>query len=174
MGSEGDTYTNALHGIVLEVPPGAVPCEQLVTLRIGCPCTGRRSVSPVVFLSTSSPVKLLKPARLTVPHFLDIAGTTAAEMGVVCLKAPREVTNGSVAFNKEEIEVCLSEQCGVVQLDHLATYVCLTRPDPSLWQTESWCVSTVSKTARPRRSSFLLPIPCLLAARLVTRQLVSK
>ena len=41
------------------------------------------------------------------------------------------------------------------------------------WQTESWCVSTVSKTARPRRSSFLLPIPCLLAARLVTRQLVS-
>ena len=59
------------------------------------------------------------------------AGMTAAEMGVVCLKAPREVTNDSVTFDKEEIEVCLSEQCGVVQLDHLATYVCLTRPDPS-------------------------------------------
>ena len=137
MGSEGDTYTNALHGIVLEVPPGAVPCDQPVTLRIGVSLygpfplpNGRRSISPVVFLSTSSPVKLLKPARLTVPHFLDVAGMTAAEMGVVCLKAPREVTNGSVAFDKEEIEVCLSEQCGVVQLDHLATYMCLTRPDP--------------------------------------------
>ncbi|KAL5489550.1 hypothetical protein EMCRGX_G018655 [Ephydatia muelleri] len=123
---------------VLEVPPGAVPCDQPVTLRIGVSLygpfplpNGRRSISPVVFLSTSSPVKLLKPARLTVPHFLDVARMTAAEMGVVCLKAPREVTNGSVAFDKEEIEMCLSEQCGVVQLDHLATYVCLTRPDPS-------------------------------------------
>ena len=73
--------------------------------------------------------KLLKPARLTVPHFLDVAGAMAAEIGVVCLKAPppHEVTNGSVVFDKEEVEVCLAGQHGVVELDHLAMYVCLAR-----------------------------------------------
>ena len=37
----------------------------------------------------------------------------------------------SFSKKKEEVEVCLAEQRGVMQLDHLATYMCLTRPDPS-------------------------------------------
>ena len=79
--TKGGRYFNQDHGIGLNIPPGAVPEGDHVTIEIGaslsCPITfpsGTRPVSPMLFVCVvdNPNYQFLKPVKLRLPHCLDI------------------------------------------------------------------------------------------------------
>ena len=95
--NKGMTYVDETNDVILEIPEGAIPEEERLTVDVGVALfgpfqfpEGLRPVSPVFWacVRDNSKFQFLKPVTVTIPHFLDLDNEDKMEfLGLTFLKA---------------------------------------------------------------------------------------
>ena len=133
--SNGGSYSDENHEIYLRVPKGAIPKGKIISIQVGVsfhsalvPLLPRevRPVSPLVKLCVMEEVdfKFLKPVRVTLPHFLDIADEEdAKQMGLQFMKCG----HGLYCFHQSDGEASFKPKSNTATLrtTHFCTF-CIT------------------------------------------------
>ena len=135
--SEGKSYVNKANDFSLEIPEGAIPERESITIDIGVALygpyqypEGLRPVSPVfwVCVRDNTNFQFLKPVTVSIPHFLNIdSEDDIKSLGLTFLKADHEMnlqhmyqfqpTDGDVQFEEFKMD-------GVVRTTHFS-YLCV-------------------------------------------------
>ena len=100
---DGRYYHDVHHDFILEIPEGAIPKGESITIDIGVALhgpfqypEGLRPVSPVfwVCVRDQKNFQFLKPVNVTIPHFLHLKNLSDIEsLGVTFLKSDHEMNS---------------------------------------------------------------------------------
>ena len=136
--SDGRSYYDEHNDFRLEIPEGAIPEEERVTIDIGVALYGPfqypedlRPVSPVfrVCVRDQTSFRFLKPVTITIPHCLNLENTEDVEsLGMTFLKGDHEMTSQKVyQFQRAEGQAIIEprKRNGVLQITHFC-YLCIT------------------------------------------------
>ena len=131
----GGSYSDEDNEVYLRVPEGAIPKGKIISIQVGVsfhsalvPLLPRevRPVSPLVKLCVMEEVdfKFLKPVRVTLPHFLDVADEEdAKQMGLQFMKCG----HGLYCFHQSDGEASFYPKSNTATLrtTHFCTF-CIT------------------------------------------------
>ena len=131
----GGSYSDENNEVYLRVPKGAIPKGKIISIQVGVSFHSAlvpllpwevRPVSPLVKLCVMEEVdfKFLKPVRVTLPHFLDIADEEdAKQMGLQFMKCG----HGLYCFHQSDGEASFYPKSNTATLrtTHFCTF-CIT------------------------------------------------
>ena len=131
----GGSYSDENHEVYLRVPKGAIPKGKIISIQVGVSFHSAlvsllprevRPVSPLVKLCVMEEVdfKFLKPVRVTLPHFLDVADEEdAKQMGLQFMKCG----HGLRCFHQSDGEASFKPKSNTATLrtTHFCTF-CIT------------------------------------------------
>ena len=141
--SKGGTYYNAIHGIKVIIPPGAISSGKTVEMTVGIALTttfhtphGGRIVSPVVMLCTPNPnYEFQTPVEVTLPHYFICSDSRDCD-GLSFLKAGHDENGKQIeSFTIPDGEMLFNtgSNFGTLRTKHFC-YLCIQYKKVSLTQ----------------------------------------
>ena len=181
--NKGVKYFDEANDFSLEIPEGAIPEEETVTIDIGVALygpfqypEGLRPVSPVFWLCVRDKKlsQFLKPVTVTIPHFLDLENHNDIEsLGLTFLKGDHEMNSQQMyQFQQAEGNVLFEplKKHGVLQTTHFC-YLCITsKISLKLIRKAMFCVyAAIPRAMSPREPAYVyFFVTFLLSTCLVT------
>lgn len=158
--SSGHQYTNVDHDISINIPEGAISPGITVHLEVAValygPFTfssGRRPISPILWICMQEDIELLKPVEISLPHFL--LGLTDDErktLNVKFVKASHDVldpTSNQYTYqfqsHRGETQFVTNERrsYGILKADHFC-FVCLeANQDPAVAKRAGYSLTRI-------------------------------
>ena len=146
-------YLDKSNGFSLEIPKGAIPEGERITIDIGVALYGPfqypegfRPVSPVFWLCVRDRkcFCFLKPVTVTISHFLHLESHDDIEsLGLTFLKGDHEMNSQQMyQFQRAEGDVCLEplKEHGVLQTTHFCLLCISSKISEKLIQKASFCL----------------------------------
>ena len=166
--SKGRKYNDKFNDFSLEIPEGAIPEGERVTIDIGVALYGPfrypegvRPVSPVFWVCVRDQrnFRFLKPVKVTIPHFLKLESEVDIEsLGMTFLKGDHEMTSQQVyQFQQAEGEVIIEphKRSGVLQTNHFC-YLCITSNQQINIQKAMFCFyAAIPRTMSLREPAYV-------------------
>lgn len=166
---DGRHYHDEHNDFTLEIPPGAIPKGQVITIDIGVGLyrpfmypDGLRPVSPVfwVCIRNRRLFQFLKPVEVIVPHFLNIGTHDDIEsLDLTFLKAVHELNPEQVyQFQRTKGGVIFEplKKYGILQTTHFCSLCISSRISPTTIQKAMFSVyAAIPHTISLRRPSYV-------------------
>ena len=162
---DGRYYHDVDHDFILEIPEGAIPKGESITIDIGVALQGPfqypedlRPVSPVfwVCVREQKNFQFLKPIKVTIPHFLHLENLSDIDsLGLTFLKGDHEMNSQQMyPFRQAEGDILFKPfgKYGVLQTTHLCSQ-CVGSKDMESLKTATFCLTSVL----PNEISFRQP-----------------
>ena len=154
--SEGRKFTDDVNDFSLEIPEGAIPDGERLTIDVGVALfgpfqfpEGLRPVSPVfwVCVRDNPNFRFSKPVTVTISHFLDLENDEDIQsLGLAFLKADHnknydrlhelQPTDGEMKFEP-------SQKFGVLKTTHFCSLCIACRDRPDVLTKTSFCITSV-------------------------------
>ena len=154
--SDGVRYENAAHDFTLEVPEGAVPETERLTLDVAVALfgpfqfpEGLRPVSPVFWVCVRDQRNFFfsRPVSVTLPHFLDLGSKEDVKsLGLTFLKSSHSKNSeGMYEFSKTdgEIDFESSHRFGVLKTSHFCPLCIASRDRPECLKMTQFCLTSL-------------------------------
>ena len=154
--SEGKQFTNEANDFSLEIPQGAIPEGERLTVDVGVALSGPfqfpeglRPVSPVFWACVRDNAKFQfsKPVTVTIPHFLDLENDEDIKsLGLTFLKANHSKnSDGLYQFRPTDGEMDFepSQTFGVLNTTHFCSLCIACRDRPDVLTRTSFCITSV-------------------------------
>ena len=154
--SDGVRYENAAHDFTLEVPEGAVPETERLTLDVAVALFGSfqfpeglRPVSPVFWVCVRDQRSFFfsRPVSVTLPHFLDLSSKEDVKsLGLTFLKASHtKNSEGMYEFSKTDGEVDFecSRRFGVLKTSHFCSLCIASKDRPECLEMTQFCLTSL-------------------------------
>lgn len=141
--STGREYKNSEHGITISIPEGAIPQGEIVHMEVAVALhgpfqfsSGKRPISPILWLCTQEDVTFLKPFTIVLPHtMIDLSPDDVQKFGVSFAKADHRSTtlhDGKQKYVfksfRQDVTAALETDNGrgfaILQVDHCC-FLCL-------------------------------------------------
>ena len=150
---DGRRYYDEANEFCLEIPEGAIPEGETITIDIGVALhgpfqypEGLRPVFAVFWLCVRGK-KFLKPVKVTIPHFLNLENHDDIEsLGMTILKGAHELNSEQLhKFKKAEGNLFVEplKKCGVLQMTHFCSLCISSEISRRLAGMEVFCLSAV-------------------------------
>ena len=157
--SEGRQFTDDVNDFSLEIPEGAIPEGERLTIDVGVALfgpfqfpEGLRPVSPVfwVCVRDNPNFQFSKPVTVTIPHFLDLENDEDIQsLGLAFLKAEHNTDpEGVVNFLQTDgkIKFQPSSKFGVLQTNHFCSLCIACKDKPEVLTRTDFCMTSVIPT----------------------------
>ena len=154
--SDGVRYENAANDFTLEVPEGAVPMTERLTLDVTVALfgpfqfpEGLRPVSPVFWVCVRDQRRFFfsRPVSVTLPHFLDLGSEEDVKyLGLTFLKARySKNSKGMYEFSKTDGEVHFesSHRFGVLKTSHFYSLCIASEDRPECLRMTQFCLTSL-------------------------------
>ena len=154
--SEGRKFTDEVNDFSLEIPEGAIPEGERLTIDVGVALfgpfqfpEGLRTVSPVfwVCVRDNPNFQFSKPVTVTIPHFLHLENDGDIQsLGLAFLKAHHNKNNDGLHELQPtdgEIEFEPSQKFGVLKTTHFCSLCIACRDRPDVLTKTSFCITSV-------------------------------
>ena len=154
--SAGVRYENAVNDFTLEVPEGAVPETERLTLDVAVALfgpfqfpEGLRPVSPVFWVCVRDQRSFFfsRPVSVTLPHFLDLGSEEDVKsLGLTFLKASHSKNSeGMHEFSKTDGEVDFerSRRFGVLKTSHFCSLCIASTDRPECLRMTQFCLTSL-------------------------------
>ena len=151
---DGRYYHDVDHDFILEIPEGAIPKGESITIDIGIALhgpfqypEGLRPVSPVfwVCVREQKNFQFLKPVNVTIPHFLHLENLSDIEsLGLTFLKGDHEMNPQQMyPFQQAEGDILFKPfgKYGVLQTTHFCSLCIASNITMLLFEKAKFCVS---------------------------------
>ena len=159
--SEGETFTDKANDFSLDIPKGAIPEGERLTVDVGVALfgpfqfpEGLRPVSPVfwVCVRDNNKFNFPKPVAVTLPHFLDLENYEDIQsLGLTFLKADhKKNSQGLYNFQQTDGEMDFkpSQTFGTLRTTHFCSLCIACRDRPDVLTRTRFCITSVlPKTA---------------------------
>ena len=167
--NKGVKYYDEANDFSLEIPEGAIPEGETVTIDIGVALygpfqypEGLRPVSPVFWLCVRDKkfFHFLRPVTVTIPHFLDLENHNDIEsLGLTFLKGDHEMNSQQMyQFQQAEGNVLFEplKKHGVLQTTHFC-YLCISsKISLKLIRKAMFCVyAAIPRAMSPREPAYV-------------------
>ena len=153
---DGVRYENAAHDFTLEVPEGAVPETERLTLDVAVALfgpfqfpEGLRPVSPVFWVCVRDQRNFFfsGPVSVTLPHFLDLGSKEDVKsLGLTFLKASHSKNSkGMYEFSKADGEMDFesSRRFGVLKTSHFCSLCIASEDRPECLRMTQFCLTSL-------------------------------
>ena len=151
---DGKSFYDDSNGFGLEIPEGAIPQEQTITIDIGVALhgpfeipDGLKRVSPVFWVCArkSKFSHFLKPVTITIPHCLALESSeTIKSLGVTFLKGGHDITSQHVyQFQKAKTSEMLfqpQKANGILKTTHFCYQCIATSVSRELIEHTKYCI----------------------------------
>ena len=154
--SEGRKFTDDVNDFSLEIPEGAIPEGERLTIDVGVALFGTfqfpeglRPVSPVfwVCVRDNPNFQFSKPVTVTIPHFLHLENDEDIQsLGLTFLKANHNKNyDGLHEFQPTDGEMKFkpSQKFGVLKTTHFCSLCLACRDRPDVLTKTSFCITSV-------------------------------
>ena len=154
--SAGVRYVDAANDFTLEVPEGAVPKTERLTLDVAVALfgpfqfpEGLRPVSPVFWVCVRDQRSFFfsRPVSVTLPHFLDLGSEEDVKsLGLTFLKARHSKNSeGMYEFSKTDGEVDFesSRRSGVLKTSHFCSLCIASKDRPECLKMTQFCLTSL-------------------------------
>ena len=167
--SKGRKYYDKFNDFSLEIPEGAIPEGESITIDIGVALYGPfqypegvRPVSPLFWVCVRDQrnFRFSKPVKVTLPHFLKLENEVDIEsLGMTFLKGDHEMTSQQVyQFQQAEGEVIIEprKRNGILRTTHFC-YLCITSKQSRMSiQKAMFCIyAAIPRTMSPREPAYV-------------------
>ena len=167
--NKGVKYYDEANDFSLEIPEGAIPEGETVTIDIGVALygpfqypEGLRPVSPVFWLCVRDKkfFHFLRPVTVTIPHFLDLENHNDIEsLGLTFLKGDHEMNSQQMyQFQQAEGNVLFEplKKHGVLQTTHFC-YLCISsKISLKMIRKAMFCVyAAIPRAMSPREPAYV-------------------
>ena len=164
---DGTKYYDKANDFSLEIPKGAIPEGETITIDIGVALygpfqypEGLRPVSPVFWLCVRDKKSFvfLKPVRVTISHFLNLENHDDIEsLGLIFLKGDHEMT-AQKAYQFQQAQGSslfeLRTQLGVLETTHFCSLCISGKISDELVRHAMFCVhAAIPRVMSPSESS---------------------
>ena len=152
-------YFDENHHFGLEIPAGAIPEGESITIDIGVALygpfqypKGLRPVSPVfwVCVRDQKDFQFLKPVKVTIPHCLNLKQYDDIEsLGLTFLKGDHEMNPQQMYQFQQEgniyilIEPLKNSKYGVIETTHFCSRCVSCKDTPEFYEKSSFCLCSV-------------------------------
>ena len=174
---DGRRYYDEHNDFGLEIPAGAIPEGESITIDIGVALygpfqypEGLRPVSPVfwVCVRDQNHFQFLKPVKVTIPHCLNLESHDDIEsLGLTFLKGDHEMNPQQMyQFQQAEGDVLIEplKEYGVIKTTHFCSQCIAGQVTEELMKKASFCISAVLPTTISGTESAYFFITFLLKA----------
>ena len=157
--SEGRKFTDDVNDFSLEIPEGAIPEGERLTIDVGVALfgpfqfpEGLRPVSPVfwVCVRDNPNFQFSKPVTVTIPHFLNLENDESIKsLGLTFLKASHNTDpEGVINFlpTDGKIHFQPSSKFGVLQTNHFCSLCIACKDKPEVLTRTDFCMTSVIPT----------------------------
>ena len=154
--SAGVRYVDAANDFTLDVPEGAVPETERLTLDVAVALfgpfqfpEGLRPVSPVFWVCVRDQRSFFfpRPVSVTLPHFLDLGSEEDVKsLGLTFLKASHSKNSeGMYEFSKTDGEMDFesSHRFGVLKTSHFCSLCIASRDRPECLRMTQFCLTSL-------------------------------
>ena len=154
--SDGVWYENAANDFTLEVPEGAVPETERLTVDVALALfgpfqfpEGLRPVSPVFWVCVRDQRSFFfsRPVSVTLPHFLDLGSEEDVKsLGLTFLKASHSKNSeGMHEFSKTvgEVDFERSRRFGVLKTSHFGSLCIASKDRPECLKMTQFCLTSL-------------------------------
>ena len=148
---DGRYYHDVHHDFILEIPEGAIPKGESITIDIGVALhgpfqypKGLRPVSPVfwVCVREQKNFQFLKPVNVTIPHFLHLENLSDIEsLGLTFLKGDHEMNSQRMQQTEGDMLFKPFGKYGVLQTTHFCSLCIASNMTKLLFEKAMFCVS---------------------------------
>ena len=160
-------YFDEHNHFVLDIPAGAIPKEENITIDIGVALygpfqypEGLRPVSPVFWVCVrgQKDFQFLKPVKVTIPHCLNLKSNDDIEsLGLSFLKGDHEMNPQQMyQFRKAEGNILIEplKKYGVIETTHFCSYCLSCKDTLEFYEKSSFCLySVIPEKVFPDQSS---------------------
>ena len=154
--SEGRRFTDDVNDFSLEIPEGAIPEGERLTIDVGVALfgpfqfpEGLRPVSPVfwVCVRDNPNFQFSKPVTVTIPHFLHLENDgNIQSLGLTFLKADHN-NNSDRMYEFQtmdgEMKFDPSQKFGILKTTHFCSLCIASRDRPDVLRRTSFCITSV-------------------------------
>ena len=154
--SEGRKFIDDVNDFSLEIPEGAIPEGERLTVDVGVALfgpfqfpEGLRPVSPVfwVCVRDNPNFQFSKPVTVTIPHFLDLDNDEDIQsLGLTFLKAEHNKnSDGLYEFQPTsgEMDFRSLAKHGILQTTHFCSLCIACKDIPDVWEKTKFCITAV-------------------------------
>ena len=151
--SEGRQFTDEDNDFSLEIPEGAIPEGERLTVDVGVALfgpfqfpEGLRPVSPVfwVCVRDNPNFQFSKPVTVTIPHFLDLENDEDIKsLGLTFLKADHNLNCGKLYPTDGEMKFEPFQKFGVLKTTHFRSLCIACRDRPDVLTKTRFCITSV-------------------------------
>ena len=154
--SEGRKFTDDVNDFSLEIPEGAIPEGERLTIDVGVALSapfqfpeGLRPVSPVfwVCVRDNQNFQFSKPVTVTIPHFLNLENDEDIQsLGLTFLKAEHNKnSDGQYEFQPTlgEMDFRSFAKHGILQTTHFCSLCIGCEDTQDVWEKTKFCITAV-------------------------------
>ncbi|CAI8057378.1 hypothetical protein GBAR_LOCUS31267 [Geodia barretti] len=154
--SEGRMFTDEANDFSLEIPEGAIPEGERLTVDVAVSLfspfqfpEGLRPVSPVFWVCVREQrnFQFSKPVLVTIPHFLNIEDDDdITSLGLTFLKADHNKNSEGLYEFKQtpgEMDLKTTKRLGVIKMSHFCSLCLASKDIPKCLEKASFCITAV-------------------------------
>ena len=154
--SEGRRFTDEANDFSLEIPEGAIPEGERLTVDVAVSLfgpfqfpEGLRPVSPVFWVCVRDHrnFQFSKPVLVTTPHFLDLENDdNITSLGLTFLKAGHNKNSEGLYEFKQtpgQIDLKTTKKLGVIKMSHFCSLCLASKDIPKCLEKASFCITAV-------------------------------